>query len=130
MDFYCKKLNLVIEIDGDSHFYAKYLLEDHKRQNLLEELGLSFLRFPDIDIKKSIRSVLQEIENFIDDWEGKNEVSRTSIKKSPLPPLQRGSRLIMNFRPPSRRFNRLKNPIGALTILLTQFPLLKGVRGI
>lgn len=87
VDFYCRKLSLVIEIDGDSHFYAESLLEDQKRQNLLEGLELSFLRFSDIDVKKSMPFVLQEIENFIDEWEDKNQVSRTSNQKIPLPPL-------------------------------------------
>lgn len=31
VDFYCRKLNLVIEIDGDSHFYAESMIEDLER---------------------------------------------------------------------------------------------------
>lgn len=31
VDFYCRKLNLVIEIDGDSHFYAESVVEDSER---------------------------------------------------------------------------------------------------
>ena len=32
VDFYCKKLNLVIEIDGDSHFDEESVISDQKRQ--------------------------------------------------------------------------------------------------
>ena len=70
VDFYCRRLGLVIEIDGDFHFYAESVLEDEKRQNTLEGMGLSFLRFSDIEVKKSMASVLQQIWSFIDDWEG------------------------------------------------------------
>ena len=55
VDFYCHELNLVIEIDGDSHEY-KYF-SDLKRQRSLEKYGVEFLRFSDIDIKKNMFSV-------------------------------------------------------------------------
>jgi very-short-patch-repair endonuclease len=47
VDFYCKRLNLVIEIDGESHYSDEARLKDEKRQLTLENLGLSFLRFDD-----------------------------------------------------------------------------------
>jgi very-short-patch-repair endonuclease len=79
VDFYCRKLNLVIEIDGDSHFYAESVVEDSERQRILESMGLSFLRFLDIEVKKSMPVVLGEIGGFIDDWEFKNGVEKTSF---------------------------------------------------
>jgi len=63
VDFYCKELNLAIEIDGDSHDY-KYE-EDLKRQEILESLGVHFLRFLDIDVKKDMNNVLREIEHWV-----------------------------------------------------------------
>jgi len=63
VDFYCKELNLAIEIDGDSHD-CKYE-EDLKRQEKLESLGVKFLRFLDIDIKKDMSNVLREIEHWV-----------------------------------------------------------------
>jgi very-short-patch-repair endonuclease len=50
VDFYCKELSLAIEIDGDSHI-NKYDY-DEKRQKTLEKLGVHFLRFEDIEVKK------------------------------------------------------------------------------
>ncbi|MBL7888966.1 MAG: DUF559 domain-containing protein [Bacteroidia bacterium] len=63
VDFYCKRLNLVIEVDGSSHDnnYQKDLI----RQKELEKLGLTFLRFSDIQVKKDINSVIREIEIWI-----------------------------------------------------------------
>lgn len=79
VDFYCKKLQLVIEIDGDSHYFAEAIVKDRRRQLILEEMDLSFLRFSDNDVKKSMPFVLQEIAAFIDTWELKNGANRTSF---------------------------------------------------
>jgi len=67
VDFFCNKLKLVIEIDGDSHDYK--FEEDQKRQQSLESLGLTFLRFDDIDVKKDINSVILRIEEWIEEYE-------------------------------------------------------------
>ena len=45
VDFYCPKLGLVIEIDGESH--REKFASDQVRQKNLENLGLSVLRFYD-----------------------------------------------------------------------------------
>jgi very-short-patch-repair endonuclease len=67
VDFYCKDLNLAIEIDGDTHFYRDEV--DDLRQQELEDLGVRFLRFEDIEVKKNISNVLRVIE----DWIQKNK---------------------------------------------------------
>ncbi|MFM9944933.1 MAG: endonuclease domain-containing protein [Bacteroidia bacterium] len=70
VDFYCKKLNLVIEIDGNSHGFDDIYINDLKRQNILESLGLKFLRFDDLEVKMGMMNVLRVIENFIKEYEG------------------------------------------------------------
>ena len=80
VDFYCRKLNLVIEVDGNSHFFEESVVEDLERQKVLERMGVYFLRFSDLEVKRSMTSVLDEIGYFIDDFEAKNQL------KSPLPP--------------------------------------------
>jgi len=64
VDFFCSKLKLVIEIDGESH--SDNQQHDQKRQTELEALGLSFLRFYDRDVKQNMSGVLQTIENWIE----------------------------------------------------------------
>ena len=49
VDFYCPKLKLVIEIDGDSH--RNKFQSDQTRQRDLERLRLRVLRFQDRDVK-------------------------------------------------------------------------------
>ncbi len=59
VDFYCKDLNLAIEIDGRSHdFKIGY---DQVRQQELENLGVSFLRFSESDAKNYTQSVLTKL---------------------------------------------------------------------
>ena len=72
VDFYCKKLNLVIEVDGESHFVGDAPIRDRERQDILERMGLSFLRFDDMDVKMNISFVIRVLEEFIDDWEKVN----------------------------------------------------------
>ena len=55
VDFYCHEIQLAIEIDGNSHD-TKYD-EDLKRQLELEQHGVVFIRFTDLEIKKEIFSV-------------------------------------------------------------------------
>ena len=61
VDFFCKDLNLVIEIDGDSHYHDDQPEKDVARQSRLESFGITVLRFDDIDVKKNMGWVLDEI---------------------------------------------------------------------
>ena len=65
VDFYCKPLNLVIEIDGSSHD-NKYE-KDCYRQRELEKLGLTVLRFLDLQVKKDMNNVIRGIEIWIEE---------------------------------------------------------------
>ena len=64
VDFYCKELFLAIEIDGDTHIY-RYDYDD-ERQKELERLGVRFLRFDDIEVKKNMFNVLRVIADWIE----------------------------------------------------------------
>jgi very-short-patch-repair endonuclease len=65
VDFYCKDLQLAIEIDGHSHTYEVNADKDIIRQKRLEELGIRLLRFDDIDVKQKIGFVLNRIHDWI-----------------------------------------------------------------
>ena len=45
VDFYCKPLKLVIEIDVSYHFEEEKKIKDNLRQQILEKMGVSFLLF-------------------------------------------------------------------------------------
>lgn len=63
VDFYCPKLRLVIEVDGDSHKQDAVMLNDVIREEILESMGLTLLRYDDIDVKKNMGFVLLSIES-------------------------------------------------------------------
>ena len=71
VDFFSNELMLAIEIDGDSHDSEDAVKKDIIRQNELESLGIQFLRFDDLEIKKEMAAVLEIIENWIIDFEEK-----------------------------------------------------------
>jgi very-short-patch-repair endonuclease len=59
VDFYCHELMLAIEIDGSSHDEKQDY--DQNRQLILENLGVKFIRFSDIDVKQKMGWVLEEL---------------------------------------------------------------------
>lgn len=65
VDFYCKDLQLAIEVDGAFHFKEGQKEKDHYRQQRLESLGVNFIRFSDLDIKNNLSWVLGELKNII-----------------------------------------------------------------
>lgn len=68
VDFYCKDLMLVIEVDGNTHYYDNQPEKDRIRQERLESLGVRFLRFDDLDVKTNIRWVV----NVVCEWVERN----------------------------------------------------------
>jgi len=63
VDFYVKKLGLVIEIDGWSHDEKKDY--DDMRQKYLESLGLKIFRASDFDVKNNLGKVVKDLEDFV-----------------------------------------------------------------
>lgn len=83
-DFFCKELNLIIEVDGYSHQF-KYE-SDLKRDKDLAELGYHILRFTDDEVRNHITNVERAIVIWIE--ERQEQVI-------PLPP-SKGEMLIAN----------------------------------
>jgi len=75
IDFYCPRLKLAIEVDGDSHFIGDAQEYDKERQSYIEALGIHFLRFTNTDICENIDGVCQTIWEKIEDTKGKHPVS-------------------------------------------------------
>lgn len=66
VDFYCPKAKLVIEIDGDSHFYQEGIEKDKTRDDYLRKRGLKVLRFSNSDITNNIEGVIQRIKDEVE----------------------------------------------------------------
>ncbi|MDD4747963.1 MAG: endonuclease domain-containing protein [Salinivirgaceae bacterium] len=61
-DFYCHKIKLVIEIDGETHNPESAKLYDEHRTNVLNSFGIEVIRFKNTDILTNISLVKNEIE--------------------------------------------------------------------
>ena len=61
VDFYCHELFLAIEIDGSSHIHVEVQINDIKRQERLESLGVRFIRFDELDFKRNMKEVLKQL---------------------------------------------------------------------
>lgn len=64
VDFFCSELNLIIEIDGNSHcFKAK---EDRIRQDNLEKLGYTVVRYNEGDVLNQFDEVYEELVHIVE----------------------------------------------------------------
>ena len=59
VDFYCAAARLIIEVDGDIHEYTQ--AEDAIRQEFLESLGLTVLRFNNDEVLQQLPAVEERI---------------------------------------------------------------------
>ena len=66
VDFYCKDLQLAIEVDGSIHLVEGHQEKDAKRQQRLESLGVRLIRFSDLDVKNNLSWVLEEIKSVVE----------------------------------------------------------------
>ena len=76
VDFICRKLHLIIEIDGSSHFVKNE--EDYKRQVFLENQGYVVLRFSESMVVYRIDEVITDIEYAIQCLEQKMEDKKSN----------------------------------------------------
>src|SRR5215212_5746205 len=63
IDFYCHKIDLVIEVDGDIHLLQQE--EDARREKALSELGLKIVRFRNDEILKNLAMVVGKIKDLV-----------------------------------------------------------------
>ena len=64
-DFMCKELQLIIEVDGESHDDYQWV-KDQSRQKELEDAGFIVLRFTDEEIFKDIENVSRVLKHWIE----------------------------------------------------------------
>ena len=65
VDFYCKELMLVVEIDGMSHNYEEAFNKDELRQQKLESFGIQVLRFSEAEMKNDMLNAIRTIESTV-----------------------------------------------------------------
>ena len=61
VDFYCPRLNLVIELDGEVHASYQDIIRDEKRDNYLNNLGIEVLRFENKVVFENPEEIINQI---------------------------------------------------------------------
>ena len=69
LDFFCYELMLGIEIDGYSHEMLEVYEKDNIKTKRMNKLGISILRFSDIQVFNEMDNVMRAIEHFIIEFE-------------------------------------------------------------
>ncbi|GAB3552261.1 endonuclease domain-containing protein [Spirosoma fluminis] len=62
LDFYCPAERLAVELDGAVHDKPDARTYDEERQQAIESLGITVLRFPNDAVFRSVDQVLQTIQ--------------------------------------------------------------------
>lgn len=81
VDFFCKDLQLAIEVDGITHLDDKVIEKDEIRQEELEAMGICFLRFDALLVVNKVEAAVREIREWIEAYEKKNGSSVFALKK-------------------------------------------------
>ena len=76
-DFFCNKLQLVIECDGYSHEIQEVWNKDVKKTKRFNNLGIRVLRFSDHQIMNDFENVYRALEDYV-----------IKFEESGLPPIE------------------------------------------
>ena len=98
VDFYCASAKLVVELDGGGHYEPEEQQYDERRTKFLNGLGITVLRFSNLDIGNNFRGVCMKIDEF---------VRTSSASHGSAPSLPKGT----SFASPEKAYN-LPSPLG------------------
>lgn len=78
VDFYCASAKIVIELDGSQHYTGSGKETDERRDAYLNSLGLTVLRYSNLDINRNFEGVCADILRHI-------STSSASLCSAPSP---------------------------------------------
>jgi very-short-patch-repair endonuclease len=102
VDFYCKELGVVVEIDGDSH--NEKMEYDAERDEYLKSLGLKVYHVRAEDVLNNIEGVMKFLETELTPLREGNVTPLTPLREgnvTPLTPLQEGNLVEKIFNHPN-----------------------------
>ncbi len=65
VDFYIAQAKIVIELDGTQHYSNKGIDDDKIRDEFLNNLGITVLRYSNSDVNKHFEKVCQDICRYL-----------------------------------------------------------------
>ena len=67
VDFYCPQLKLVIEIDGDIHYFNENVKKDLEKDKFLKAEKIKVIRIENLDLEEDYESVILYLEEIFKD---------------------------------------------------------------
>lgn len=61
VDFCCVKAHLIIELDGSQHYEDSAIEKDKQRDEYLQSLGFTVLRYSNLEINRNFKGVCEDI---------------------------------------------------------------------
>lgn len=65
VDFYIAQAKIVIELDGVQHYSDKGIVNDKVRDEYLNNLGITVLRYSNSDVNKHFENVCEDILRYV-----------------------------------------------------------------
>ena len=70
LDFYAPSVKLAIELDGSQHYEVKNEQRERARTDYLNSLGITVLRFTNLDINRHLKRTVEQIEYVLSELKG------------------------------------------------------------
>jgi len=90
IDFYCPKLKLILELDGDVHYIGNSQKRDDLRSKFLHSKGFIIKRYLNSDVIYDLPTVLEDIWNTCDQISKRDLKSKVNLPLNLRGRLQRG----------------------------------------
>ncbi len=65
LDFYCHKLRLSIQLDGEYHLKEEQRIHNEERTNYLKNVGINEIRFKNNEIVNNFENSIEKINNYL-----------------------------------------------------------------
>ena len=62
VDFYCAKVKLAIELDGEHHYCTEFIEADKKRTEEIKSFGVDVIRFQNNEVYNEFEAICNEID--------------------------------------------------------------------
>lgn len=63
LDFYCPKLKMGIEVDGEVHYFPEKIKSDKKKDQFLNAMNIDLIRIKTADLEEDYESVIIYLED-------------------------------------------------------------------
>jgi very-short-patch-repair endonuclease len=91
LDFFCTTANLAIELDGEIHYTPEAMEYDRIRDNFLQSVGITVIRYPNNAVFENLEGVLEDIRlhlksslNSVNSPLSNSPLSNSPLSNSPL----------------------------------------------